>query len=137
MPRQTVEATVSFTPQLKRTNVAEVVCAPPATGRFDSIKSQLIKDFTDSGNKKLNRMVKVCDLGYKKPSQLLRQMRLLSIGALNDNAIKTYWLDKLPKTVRAVMSIAEADLDRCAQQDDKIMEIGNFSSVSTFQGQQS
>lgn len=56
---------------------------------------------------------------------------------MNDDAIKTIWLDRLPESVRAVVSIAEGDLDRCAQQADKMMEIGNYSSVSSVQFQQS
>lgn len=118
------------------TNVADIVRTPPATDKYQAIKNRLIKDFTDSENRKLHRLIKECELGDQKPSQLLRQMRVLSGGSLNDDAIKTIWLDRLPESVRAVVSIAEGDLDRCAQQADKMMEIGNFSSVSSVQFQQ-
>lgn len=115
------------------TNVADIVRSPPATDKYKAIKTRLIKDFTDSENKKLNRLIKECELGDQKPSQLLRQMRVLSGSSLTDDAIKTFWLDRLPESVRAVVSIAEGDLDRCAQQADKMMEIGNFNSVSSVQ----
>lgn len=116
-------------------NVSDIIRAPPAENKYEAVKSRLIKDFTDSENRKLHRLLQECELGDNKPSQLIRKMRSLSNGALNDDAMKALWLDRLPEAVRAVVSIAEGDLDKCAQQADIMMEMGNFGTVSAIQRQ--
>lgn len=114
-------------------NVADIVRTPPLENKYEAIKKRLINDFTDSENRKLRRLVQECELGEDKPSQLLRTMKVLSNGAMNDDAIKTLWLGRLPEGVRAVVSIAEGDLDRCAKQADKMMEMGNFGTIAEIQ----
>jgi len=118
------------------TNVADIVRSPPATEKYEAIKNRLISDFTDSENKKLRRLIQECELGDSKPSQLLRKMRDLSGTALNDDAIKVFYLQRLPDSVRAVVSIAEGDLDTCARQADKMIEMGSFNSISAVQQSQ-
>ena len=118
-------------------NIADIVRAPPATDKYQTIKTRLINDFTDSENKKLHRLIQECELGDSKPTQLLRKMRDLSGTSLNDDAIKAFWLQRLPDSVRAVVSIAEGDLNTCAKQADKMMEMGNYSSISAVNAQQS
>lgn len=115
-------------------NISDIIRAPPAENKYEAIKSRLIKDFTDSENRKLRRLLQECELGDQKPSQLLRQMKDLSNGALNDEALKSLWLNHLPEAVRAVVSIAEGNLERCTQQADKMMEMGNYGgNIATIQ----
>ncbi|XP_037942431.1 uncharacterized protein LOC119675310 [Teleopsis dalmanni] len=90
--------------------------------------------FADSENKKLRRLILECELHDNKPSQLLCTMRDLAAGAMNDGALKQFWLDRLPVAVRAVVSIADGDLDKCALQADKMMEMGSYGSVATVDG---
>ncbi|XP_037960756.1 uncharacterized protein LOC119689896 [Teleopsis dalmanni] len=85
-----------------------------------------------SENRKLRRLVQECQLGDSKPTHLLRTMRDLASGAMNDGAIKQLWLDRLPEAVRAVVSISEADLDKCAQQAGLMLEMGNYNSVAVI-----
>lgn len=112
-------------------NISDIIRAPPNENKYEAIKSRLIKDFTDSENRKLRRLLQECELGDQKPSQLLRQMKDLSNGALNDDALKSLWLNHLPEAVRAVVSIAEGNLERCTAQADKMMEMGNYSGNIT------
>lgn len=69
-------------------NVSDIIRAPPAQNKYTAIKSRLIRDSTDSENRKLHRLLQDCELGDNKPSQLLRKMKDLSNGALNDDALK-------------------------------------------------
>lgn len=117
-------------------NIADIIRAPPANDKYQTIKARLISDFTDSENKKLRRLIQDCELGDNKPTQLLRQMRDLSGTSLNDDAIKAFWLQRLPDSVRAVVSIAQGDLNTCAKQADIMMEMGNFKSISSVHTQQ-
>ncbi|XP_037931068.1 uncharacterized protein LOC119665887 [Teleopsis dalmanni] len=111
-------------------NIADIIRAPPAVNKYEAVKRRLIQDFVDSENRKLRRLMQECQLGDHKPSHLLRTMRDLSSGTMNDGAIKQLWLDRLPEAVRAVVSISDVDLDKCAQQADIMLEMGNYNSVS-------
>ncbi|XP_037942334.1 uncharacterized protein LOC119675219 [Teleopsis dalmanni] len=112
--------------------IADIVRAPPVVEKYEAVKKPLIQDFADSENRKLRRLVQKCQLDNSKPTHLLRTMRDLASGAMNDGAIKQLWLDRLPEAVRAVVSISEADLDKCAQQADLMLEMGNYNSVAVI-----
>lgn len=70
-------------------------------------------------------------MGDKKPSQLLKQMKDLAGTSIADDAIKSLWLERLPESVRAVVSIAEGDSTQWAKEADKMMEISTFSTVAS------
>ncbi|XP_037929255.1 uncharacterized protein LOC119663722 [Teleopsis dalmanni] len=114
--------------------VADIVRSPPSQNKYDAIRNRLIQNFADSENKKLRRLILDCELHDNKPSQLLRTMRDLAAGAMNDGALKQFWLDRLPVAVRAVVSIADGDLDKCALQADKMIEMGSYGSGATVDG---
>ncbi|XP_037931145.1 uncharacterized protein LOC119665958 [Teleopsis dalmanni] len=113
-------------------NIADIVRARPAVEEYEAVKKRSIQNFADSENRKLRRLVQECQLGDSKPTHLLRTMRDLASGAMNDGAIKQLWLDRLPEAVRAVVSISEDDLDKCAQQVDQMLEMVNYNSVAVI-----
>lgn len=112
-------------------NISDIIRDPPTQNKYETVKQRLIKDFTDSENKKIHRLLQECELGDNKPSQLLRKMKDLANGALNDGALKTLWMGHLPESIRAIVVITPGDLDLCAQQADKMMEMSSFSGNIT------
>ncbi|XP_037927577.1 uncharacterized protein LOC119662097 [Teleopsis dalmanni] len=115
-------------------NVADIIRSPPSQNMYDAIKNRLIQKFVDSENNRLRRLILECELQDDKPSQLVRTMSDLAAGAMNDGALKQFWLDRLPVAVRAVVSIAGSDLDKYALQADKMMEMGSYGSIAAVDG---
>ncbi|CAD6234324.1 GSCOCG00012394001-RA-CDS [Cotesia congregata] len=56
----------------------------------------MIKRFSESSERQLHRLLSEVELGDKKPSQLLRQMRDLGRNQATDNLLKTKWMSLLP-----------------------------------------
>lgn len=58
--------------------ISDYVANPPHINKYNGLKDRLIKEFTDSEERKLKMLLTELDLGDKRPSALLRQMRELS-----------------------------------------------------------
>lgn len=108
--------------------VSDIVRNPPILDKYDTIKNRLINEFTASDQKKLRQAIHEVELGDDKPSQLLKKIKDLAGNSLNDDAIKSLWIERLPYNVRAVISIVEGDSFLWAKQADKMMEITNFKN---------
>lgn len=111
---------------------ADIIRNPPGGNKYDAIKRRLIEEYTDSEQRKLRRLVQEIELGDDKPSQLLRKMKNLAGDSITDDVIKSLWIQRLPENVRAVVSIADCDSTVWARQADKMMEITNFSAISSI-----
>ncbi|CAD6233208.1 GSCOCG00012259001-RA-CDS [Cotesia congregata] len=99
----------------------------------------MIKRFSESSERQLHRLLSEVELGDKKPSQLLRQMRDLGRNQATDNLLKTKWMSLLPSHVTNVLLVAQnVDLNQQADIADKLMENsnGNVMEVETTNSQE-
>lgn len=60
-------------------------------------------------------------MGDRRPSQLLRDMRSVMPDGFSENALKEFWLQKLPSNVVAIASGFEGSLDSIAAHADRVM----------------
>lgn len=111
--------------------ISDFLRAPPTINIYNAFKARILQEFTDSDQKKLRKLLEGIELGDDKPSQLLKKMKDLAGASLTDEAIKTLFVQRLPETVRGIISIAEGDSTVWAKQADKMMETAQFSTVST------
>lgn len=103
--------------------VSDILYAPPTTDRYNTLKSRLITEFSTSENEQIRRLISELHLGDDKPSQLLRKMREMGGKAVNDDFIKTLWLQRLPSDMQTILSISAESLDNLAKMADKIAEV--------------
>ena len=78
-----------------------------------------------SDEKRLQQLLTSCDLGDKKPSQLLRYMEhLAGPYKLDEALLKQKWLQRLPRNVRQILSITGnlVNLVDLADMADKMLE---------------
>lgn len=111
--------------------VSDIIRNPPTENPYTELKQRIIKEFTDSDQRKLRRLIKEIELGDDKPSQLLQKMKKLAGNSISDDAIKSLWIERLPESVRAVISIVDGDSTQWAKQADKMMEISSFSNIAS------
>ncbi|XP_055610856.1 uncharacterized protein LOC129757605 [Uranotaenia lowii] len=74
----------------------------------------------------MQQLLRGCELGDRKPSQLLREMKDLARDVITDDKIlKSLWLQQLPETTQAVLKISEETLQlpQLAEQADKLADI--------------
>ncbi|GFQ77748.1 transposon Ty3-I Gag-Pol polyprotein, partial [Trichonephila clavata] len=116
-------------------SVSDILFKPPATNKYNELKERLIAEFSDSANKQIRKLLSELQLGDDKPSHLLRKMRVLASGAsLNDDFLKTLWLQRLPSEMQSILSVSSETLENLAELADKIAEVRTdpFLNVSVM-----
>ena len=114
--------------------VSDLIESPPQADKYQSLKTALINRFTDSQQKQLHLLVTDLELGDKTPSQLLREMRTLAAGSLSEEALRTLWLQRIPVTVRCVLSASkDVEIAKLADIADRIVEASSHSHIMAIQ----
>ncbi|CAB0001767.1 unnamed protein product [Nesidiocoris tenuis] len=85
--------------------VGDLITNPPALNKYDTLKTRLIGCFSDSEEKKLQKLLQETKLGDQRPSHLLREMRELANNRVSEEILKTLWLQRLPANVQGILSI--------------------------------
>lgn len=104
-------------------SVSDILLSPPATDKYEALKGRLIAEFSASETEQIRRLISGLHLGDDKPSHLLRKMRELGGTGVNDDFLKTLWLQRLPSEIQAILSISSESLDNLAKMADKISEV--------------
>lgn len=112
------------------THVSDIILAPPASNMYKTLKERLIEQFADSEQKRIKKLLQDVELGDMRPSQLLREMRELAGKNMNDEMLKSIWLQRLPANIRSILSISSEGLQQMATLADKIVEVSDFSQIS-------
>lgn len=114
-------------------HIGDIIRNPPVNGKYEAVKKALIDEFTDSDQKKVRKLIKEIELGDLKPSQLLKRMKDLANGKIDDDVLKQLWIERLPESIRSVITIVDGDTTKMALQADKMIEVQQFSNVSAVQ----
>jgi len=102
--------------------VADVMLNPPAEEKYETLKAAIIERLSDSADRQLHKLLNELELGDKKPSQLLPQMRSLAGNAITDDALRVKWLDLLPAQVSRLIKVLKATgLDEQATLADELL----------------
>lgn len=126
------------------TNFGSIINNPPTDGTaFSTIKKALIARYVETANERMRRLVSELQLGDKKPSHLLEEMRNLGDGKVNDTVLIQFWIQRLPQDVQKILSAApeSTNLTELARMADRIHEIETqrspIASVTTSQTENS
>lgn len=112
--------------------VRDKVLNPPDHEKYNSLKTAIINRLCDSAKIKLNKLLSGLQLGDKKPSQLLREMQVLSINQITDAVLQTLWLQRLPTQVQEILSgMEDLNLERLSIAADKIVEVQRPIEISS------
>ena len=106
--------------------VSDFLMHPPGNGRYEGLKKTLIQRTTASSQKRLRQLLTSEELGDRKPSQLLRNMRRLlgETQPADESLLGELFLQHLPTNVQAILASARIDtLEEQATMADKIMEV--------------
>lgn len=95
---------------------------------YTEFRAGVLARFAESEQSRLQRVLMGTDLGDRKPSQLLSEMRALAGNAIGDEALKTLWLQRLPSQVRAILAASTEPIAGLALLGDRVMETISISS---------
>ncbi|GFV13733.1 uncharacterized protein TNCV_2500671 [Trichonephila clavipes] len=101
-----------------------IILSPPAANKYITLSDRLIREFADSEHQKIKikKLLAEFQLGDNKPSHLLRKMKELSGGQLQDEFLKL-WIQCLPSQIQAVFSVSSETLDKLAEIADKVADV--------------
>ena len=116
------------------TYVSDIVRHPPTVGKYDQLKKRIVGHFSQSETSRLRSLLQELQLGDKKPSQLLREMRHLAADKLGDDILKQLWMQRLSLNCQQILSVGIGDLEALAAIADKVTEVSGIeASVSVVQ----
>lgn len=106
--------------------ISDLLIAPPAEQKYNAIKTRLIKSFAESEERKLKTLLQDIELGDKKPSSLLKEMRHLAGTRISESVLKSLWLNRLPNSMQPVLTVLDVELTNLADAADKLVDsLGN------------
>ncbi|GFU76074.1 retrovirus-related Pol polyprotein from transposon 17.6 [Trichonephila clavipes] len=109
--------------------VSDIVLSPPNSDKYHTLSQRLITQFSDSETQKIKKLLTDLQLGDEKPSHLLRKMKELSNGQLQDDFLQSLWLQRMPPHIQTVLSASSEPLDKLAIIADKVSEVVGASST--------
>lgn len=114
-------------------HISDLVANPPATDKYLTVKTRLIKRFEVSPQGKLEQLLGSCDMGDLRPTHMLAKMQELATGLnVNEDLLKMLFLQRMPGNVKAILAISDGSLAKLAEMADKMIESSpNVSVVST------
>lgn len=84
--------------------VKDIIVNPPASNKYEKLKSELIRRLSASNEKKIKQLLMHEDLGDRKPSQFLRHLKGLAGADVPDDFLKTIWISRLPHGIQTVLA---------------------------------
>ncbi|GFS89437.1 integrase catalytic domain-containing protein [Nephila pilipes] len=109
--------------------VVDILSNPPENGKYNTLKKALLNRLTDTEESSLKKLLTDLELGDKRASDLLRQMKSLAGNSISDEIIKSLWLQRLPQQTQAILSISNDTLDKIAEMADKIIAVYSLSEI--------
>ncbi|XP_031786062.1 uncharacterized protein LOC116417394 [Nasonia vitripennis] len=113
---------VSNLPPEVAQEVSDIILAPPAEHRYETLKAAVISRLAASADQQLHQLLNEVQLGDRTPSQLLRYMRRLAGNAISDEALRIRWLDLLPSQASRMCRVLRTPtLDELATLADELV----------------
>lgn len=116
--------------------IVDLVESPPQEKQYDAIKARILDIYAKSDATRLRLLLQDMQLGDRKPSQLLNEMRNLARGDIKDEVLQNLWLQRLPLNIQQILSVSNDTLTNLANIADKISEVSPYmpASVSAVNG---
>ncbi|KAM8702170.1 hypothetical protein ACLKA7_000728 [Drosophila subpalustris] len=110
--------------------ITDAVLNPPAVDMYGNLKRNIIERFCESEQKKIQKLLSDIDLGDRRPTQLLNELRGLAKDRINEDFLKSLWMQRLPPHARAILQASNDDLSGMAKLADKILEVEGLAHMN-------
>lgn len=108
--------------------VRDLLSKPETT--YANLKKQILDYFSQSESSMLRKLLQDLQLGDRRPSKLLADMKALAGTSMTSDVIQTLWLQRLPTQVQQILSVSKEPLDDLARLADKVCEVLNLTYVN-------
>lgn len=117
--------------------LSDVIRSPPLDRKYENLRATILDRFSDSADRQLLPLLTQLELGDRRPSQLLRQMRTLASSRVSEDVIRVKWLDLLPVGVQRILKVLKSHgLEELAAAADELLESGPGVMSTDFRAPQ-
>ena len=99
---------------------------PPPVKQYENLKEAVLAAYAESSQQRFQKLVSGIQLGDRRPSHLLNELRQVSDTA-DEKLLKNFWLSRLPLHARTIVSASKGDLSELAAVADAVMDSMNLS----------
>lgn len=111
-------------------HVDDVIQNPPASNKYEKLKTELIKRLSTSQAKKIQALLSHEQLGDRKPSSFLRHLKDLAGPDIPDDFIRNVWTHRLPGNIQPlIIAQTSTSLEDLADLADRVVEIVPMNPV--------
>lgn len=105
--------------------VADIVYDPQETGRYERLKSELIKQLTNRDALKVWKLLQDQKIENRTPSQFYNELKRLATTFISDDLILILWISRLPTNVQQTIEVAKEirDVNALTEMADRICKI--------------
>ncbi|GFY66757.1 uncharacterized protein TNIN_155271 [Trichonephila inaurata madagascariensis] len=82
--------------------VDDILSNPPHDDKYETLRNALLNRLTDTEESRLIKLLTDMELGDRRPSDLLRQMKSLAGSSISDELIKSLWPQRLPQQLQTI-----------------------------------
>lgn len=110
------------------TTVRDIIVKPPSVGKYELLKTELIRRFSPSPEARIKQLIQHEVMGEGKPSEFLLRLRMLAGSEVTNKVLRTLWLERLPPRMHDILASSPPDdLDALAVIADRIHEMAPTS----------
>lgn len=102
--------------------VSDIIAAPPPNS-YEALKKRLLASFGESEERRIKRLLLELQLGDKRPSHLLQEMRQIAGNLVAEDFLKNLWIRQLPASLQAVVTASGEKLSVLAVLADRVNEV--------------
>lgn len=104
--------------------IKDIITSPPKEGKYEKLKTTLIKRLSASREKEVKQLLQYEELGDRRPSQFLRHLQRLAGPSVPNDFLQTIWCSRLPSNIQTVIaSQQQSTLEALADLADKVHDI--------------
>ncbi|GFU12416.1 transposon Ty3-I Gag-Pol polyprotein [Nephila pilipes] len=110
--------------------VGDIILNPPEVKPYAALRDRLCSQYAESEEQILHGLISGMQLGNRKPSRLLLEMRSKVDSRISEELLKSLFIQRLPTHVQQILAISDDPLNKLAEMADGTMAVaGPTSSI--------
>lgn len=107
--------------------IPEAIVNPPDGMKYENLKTTLIMRYGQSRPEKIKQVISYDELGDRKPSHMLAEMKHVAGSLVSEELLKVFWLQRLPSRLQSMVASFMEPLEDMAKRADHIVSSGIFN----------
>ncbi|GFQ95131.1 uncharacterized protein TNCT_41481 [Trichonephila clavata] len=108
--------------------VGDIILNPPVVKPYTALRTRLCSQYAETEEQRLRGLISGMQLGDRKPSRLLLEMRSKAGSRISEEMLKTLFIQRLPTHVQQILAISNDQLDKLAEMVDGVMTVAASTS---------